>query len=178
VLLEGRSDVAAVRALAGARGLAEEADGFRLVDMGGVTNIQRELAGLRGGRVLGMCDAGEVRFVVQALRSRHDDVRDVGDLAAHGFVVCDRDLEDELIRGLGPPVVAGLLDGLGLADRFALFQRQPAWQDRPLHEQLHRFCGVASGRKSLLAGAMAAALDVATPPAPLAWLVEQLATQR
>ena len=51
-----------------------------------------------------------------------------------------------------------------IRDRLGALQRQLAWQDRPLVEQLHRFCGVASGRKELLGGALAEALDLDAVP--------------
>ncbi len=177
-LLEGASDVAAVRVLTEARGLVEGRDGFRLVDMEGVTNIRRHLATLtnggRGHRVIGMCDVGEVRFVATALEAARPEMGAAGDLAAHGFYVCDRDLEDELIRGVGTSTTVRLLEDLGLGGRFATFQRQPGWSDRPMHEQLRRFCGTASGRKSLLAGALAAALTPGRVPRPLAGPVAEI----
>ena len=52
-------------------------------------------------------DAPEERFVVRALRREGYDVADRLDLAGLGFVVCDRDLEDELIRALDQPVQRG-----------------------------------------------------------------------
>jgi len=182
VLLEGPSDVAAVRAVAAAYGLTDGVHRYRLVDMGGVTNIRRQLAAFRTAstpvRVIGMCDAGEVRVFARALRVNGDGLHHVADLAEHGFYVCDADLEDELIRAMGPERVVGVLDRLGLGGRLATFQRQPAWRDRPLHEQLHRFAGVASGRKALLAGALAAGLAPGEVPAPLRRLVERMANGR
>src|SRR4051812_34739516 len=151
VLLEGRSDVAAVRAVAATFGLP--ASSYRLVDMGGVTNIRRHLASVRDGRVLGMCDAGEASVVARALGL------DEAELAGCGFSVCDADLEDELIRACGPDRVLDVLDRLSLRARFASFRNQPAWRGRPLPDQLRRFAGTTSGRKSLLAGALARALE-------------------
>lgn len=167
VLLEGRSDVAAVRALLAPRDL-DRAE-VRLVDLGGVTNVRRGLAQLLGEPtpppVLGMCDAGEAP-VFRAAFAEH------GGSQGTAFTVCHRDLEDELVRALGADTVLGLLDELGLARRFDGLRRQLAWREQPLHEQLHRFAGVASGRKELLAGAMAAALTPAQVPRPLADLVD------
>ena len=174
VLLEGASDVAALRALL-PRGAAYSA--VELVDMRGVTNVRRHLEDLPGAtgvtRVLGMCDAGEQGFFVQALAGLGVDVRGET-MSAFGFHVCHADLEDELIRALGPERAASELAGLGLTSRFAQFRQQPAWRDRPLDEQLRRFAGVASGRKALLAEALAAALPAEAVPAPLADLLAQL----
>ncbi|MGY1745030.1 hypothetical protein [Blastococcus sp. SYSU D00695] len=163
VLLEGRSDVAAVRAVAATAGLT---GGHRLVDMGGVTGVHRALRALRAEpgavRVLGMCDAGEAAVVVRALGAR-----DVADLAAHGFAVCRADLEEELVRALGTDRLLAVLDRLGLAHRLAVLQDQPAWRGRPLADQLHRFAGTTAGRKELLAGALAAELTADEFPGPL-----------
>lgn len=179
VLLEGPSDVAAVRAVAAARGLSEESHRYRLVDMGGATNIRRHLEAARRDpapvRVVGMCDAAEAVFFARALAKGHKGTDHPAVLAERGFQVCDADLEDELIRSLGPERVVRVLARLGLAQRLAGFQGQPQWRGRPLSTQLHRFAGVASGRKTLLAGALAAALPPDDVPAPLAQLVASLA---
>jgi hypothetical protein len=179
VLLEGPSDVAAVRAVAAAYGVTDGVHRYQLVDMGGVTNFRRHLVALRTAsepvRVLGMCDADEAQFLVRALQVEGDGLRHAADLAGHGFYVCDGDLEDELIRALGPDRVVSVLGRLGLRARLATFQRQPAWRDRPLHEQLHRFAGVAAGRKTLLASALAECLAPGEAPAPLRRLVAEIA---
>ncbi|MEO7446887.1 MAG: TOPRIM nucleotidyl transferase/hydrolase domain-containing protein [Humibacillus sp.] len=178
VLLEGLSDVAAVRAVASTLGLDLDASEVRLVDMGGATNVRRHLRAAadqeRSPRVIGMCDVKEGGFVVRALRDLLCDVRSAADLPRWGFQLCDRDLEDELLRALTPSQVSAVLSGLGLTDRFAAFRRQPAWSGRDLHEQLHRFSGVASGRKELMAQALAGALDVTRLPPPIAALVGSL----
>jgi hypothetical protein len=179
VLLEGPSDVAAVRAVAAANGVTGGVHRYRLIDMGGVTNIRRHLEAIRTAsmpvRVMGMCDAGEAKFFVRALQAMGDGLHSESELAPHGFSVCEADLEDELIRALGPERVVSALYRLGLRETLATFQRQPAWRDRPLHEQLHRFAGVASGRKTLLAGVFAEALAPDEAPAPLRRLVAGMA---
>lgn len=180
VLLEGQSDVAAVRALLLRRPVEVPEDRLTLVDMAGVTNIRRHLAeltadhapdGRHPGRVLGMCDAAEAAFFARALTSIGHPVRSTPDMAALGFHVCDRDLEEELIRALGPDRVVDVLEELGLLDRFATFCRQPTWSGRPVTDQLHRFAGTTSGRKVLVAQSLASAMDADQVPAPLAALV-------
>jgi hypothetical protein len=179
VLLEGPSDVAAVRAVTATCGVTDSLNRYQLVDMGGVTNIRRHLAAFRTAsmpvRVIGMCDAGEARFFARALQLNGEGRDHEADLAEHGFYVCVADLEDELIRAMGPERVVGVLGRLGLGGRLETFQRQPAWRDRPLHEQLHRFAGVASGRKTLLARALAEGLAPDEVPAPLRRLVGRMA---
>lgn len=179
VLVEGESDMAALRTVCWHAGLDPDHDGFRLVSMGGVTNVGRYLRELREQtppvRVLGLCDAGEAGFVVRALQRAGLDVEGQDDLERHGFAVCDRDLEDELIRALGPDEVLVALDDLALLGSFRTLQQQPDWRDRDVTEQLHRFAGVASGRKALLAEHLARRLTLQTTPAPLAALVAELA---
>lgn len=177
VLLEGVSDVAAVTRVAATRGVS--LDGVQLVDLAGVTNVQRQLIELHRTTtdldILGLCDAPEVRFVEHALRTVGHHIGDASDLAPYGFFVCNADLEEELIRALGTEQSMHVIERLGLGTKFATLRQQPAWQRRPLADQLHRFCGVASGRKELLAGALAAALQPQRIPAPLAQLVDRIA---
>lgn len=178
MLLEGLSDVAALRAVAPTLGLDVDAMPVQLIDMGGVTNVRRHLRDaaerVPRPRVLGMCDAGEAGFVVRTLRDLGCNIRSAEALPQWGFQVCDRDLEDELLRALRPAEVDVVLAGLGLTGKFAAFTRQPAWAGRDLHEQLHRFTGVASGRKELMAQGLAAALPEDRVPSPLANLVASL----
>lgn len=161
-----------------ARGLDETDTRLELVDMGGATNVRRHLDDLlrrsEPPRVLGMCDAGEARFFQAALTAHGLAVPDSRAMGAVGFHVCDRDLEDELIRALGADQVLAVLDELELGDRFAALQQQPAWRGRSLHAQLRRFAGVASGRKALLGAALAAALSAGQVPGPLATLLDQI----
>jgi hypothetical protein len=176
ILVEGPSDVASLRALAASRGLDQDQHGFELVSMGGVTNIRDHLRRLaaetRQVRTAGLCDAPEEHFVARALRARGLAVESRQDLERLGFFVCNRDLEDEVIRALGVDAVEEALADLRLLGRFRTFQRQPEWRDRPPDDQLRRFAGVASGRKVLLGERLAGLLTPATTPRPLASLME------
>jgi hypothetical protein len=173
VLVEGASDAAAVRVLCDARGL--DAHDVDVREMGGITNVGHHLRALPDGvSVLGLYDAPEERFVVRALRAEGYDVTDAADLATLGFRVCTRDLEEELIRALGPPHVERVLAELGELERFRAFQRQPQWRGRDVGEQLHRFAGTTSGRKLLLARRLAQELAPGTSPPPLASLVDAI----
>jgi hypothetical protein len=179
VLVEGPSDVASLRTLAAARGLDEERHDFELVSMGGVTNVRHHLTRLSAAapevRVAGLCDAPEERYVAGALRAQGVVVETRADLEREGFFVCERDLEEEVIRALGPESVEVALADLRLLDRFRTFQRQPEWRDQPLADQLRRFAGVASGRKVLLAEELAGLLTPANTPHPLARLLHLIA---
>jgi hypothetical protein len=177
VLVEGRSDVAVVRVLLDRRP-PEELVGVEVVSMEGVTNIERHLSRLEAtapaADVTGLCDVAEAGFLVRALQRRGHAVSGPADLPRHGFFVCDVDLEDELIRAVGPQAVADALADLGDEGRFVTFRQQPEWRDRPLHDQLRRFAGSRSGRKELLAGALAARLDPTNLPTPLRGIVDRV----
>jgi len=158
VLVEGASDAAVVELLADGTG-----PGLEVVAMGGVTNAAAHVRRLRTRMpipsVLGLCDAGERRFL-ERLQPPLDAV-----------FVCDRDLESELIRAVGPDVALEVVAGLGDLERFRTFQGQPEWRDRTVDDQLHRFAGTRSGRKALLARGLAERLPPGRVPAPLADLV-------
>lgn len=161
MLVEGASDAAALTALARTWGV-----GLDLVVMDGVTNVRRHAARLRAAGdpvLLGVCDAGEQRFL------------DRVDPALAEVFVCDRDLEDELIRGVGTDGALSVLDELDELGRFRTFQGQPEWRGRPVADQLRRFAGTRSGRKAVLAGALATRLGPADTPAVLARLLRRAA---
>lgn len=175
VLVEGASDRAALDVLARRRHLGA---GIEIRAMGGATNVRRHLGELLSDavprHVLGLTDEAEAPFFVRALASAGVPISTVDDLAAYGFHTCRRDLEDELIRALGTDRVRAVLDGLDLGLSFDRFCRQQAWQGRPTHEQLHRFAGTVSGRKSVFAEGLAAALDDSEVPEPLRHLLDDV----
>jgi hypothetical protein len=183
VLVEGESDRVALTTLARLRGRDLAAEGVEVVAMGGATNVHRFLGRYAGTgervRVAGLCDLGERRFFARAVLrhglAAHDTVRHpVGrraaealDLAPYGFFVCDRDLEDELIRCLGADRVLAVVADEGEAGALTTFRQQPAQRPRPVEAQLHRFLGTHSGRKAQYARALVEALPAGTAPAPL-----------
>lgn len=176
VLLEGPSDVAAVRALMESGGI--DPAPVELVSLQGITNVGRVLKEIRQVvgdiDVVGLCDAAESRFPVQALADDGLPARDATDLPVYGWFVCEADLEDELIRALGPQQALQALEGAGLGGRFEALRIQGAWADRPLAEQLHRFCGAAAGRKELAAAVLARALPKDAVPEPLSMLLDRI----
>ncbi len=176
VLVEGDSDVAAVEAAA--RVLGTDLRGVRLVSMGGVTNLPRFLAAAQQDEVevRGLCDGAEAGYVARSLRHAGYDAAGTPDsaLPACGFWICERDLEDELVRAAGAPLVLDVLAATGLARSFETMTHQPAWRDRPFTDQVRRFAGAGSGRKALLARAIAGALAADRQPAPLVGLLDSL----
>jgi hypothetical protein len=88
-------------------------------------------------------------------------------LAALGFHACVRDLEDELIRALGPQAVLEVVEAEGERARFESLAQQPDHRDEPLTDQLHRFLGTRSGRKIYYPPRLVDALPPGREPACL-----------
>lgn len=172
VLVEGVSDRVALETLAARSGLAPDANGVMIVSIGGATTIGYYLselgpAGL-GIELAGMCDIGEEAYFRRSLdRAGLDGAHD-------GFVMCDIDLEDELIRALGPAAVEGVIEHAGQLASFRAFQKQPAQRDRGHVAQLRRFLGTHSGRKEQYARLLVEALDLEHVPRPLDALLNRL----
>jgi hypothetical protein len=112
--------------------------------------------------------------VIRALRDHGVPANGTSDLARHGFHVCQADLEDELLRALGVDSAVEVLDKLGMRRGFKQFGQQLVWRGRDRHEQLHRFAGIASGRKERVAKAWTEALPAGRVPAPLQALVQDV----
>lgn len=172
VLVEGVSDQSAVEALAETRGRDLAAEGVCVVPMGGAMGVARYLRALgpRGlaVEVRGLYDEAEEAFFRRGLEQAgfgDDLTRPV--MESLGFYVCVADLEDELIRALGPDGVERVLAAEKDLDKFRLFQNQPAQRGRPVDRQLRRFMGTTSGRKAHYGRALVLALDPAGVPHPL-----------
>ncbi len=172
ILVEGSSDHAALEALAERQGRHLEAEGIRIVGMGGATNLRRFIEDLGpGGKGLllaGLCDAGEEPLFARGLEAAGmGQVRSRPELERLGFFVCERDLEDELIRALGVARVEAVIEAAGELRSLRLLQAQPAQRDRPVEAHLRRFLGSQSGRKTLYARRMVEALGLDEVPRPL-----------
>ena len=170
VLVEGLSDRVALEVLAERRGRDLDAEGIVIVPTGGATAIGSFAACFagRGLHVGGLYDAGEQGAVARALaRAGVGAATERAQLERLGFFACVDDLEDELIRVLGPAAVEAVIDRQGDLVSFRRLQRQPAQRDRPITAQLHRFLGTRSGRKWQYAALLTAALDLTAVPQPL-----------
>jgi hypothetical protein len=169
VLVEGLSDQRAVEALAGRRGRNLAAEGVSVVPMGGAQAIGRYLDrfgpdGLNV-RLAGLCDAGEepdFRRGLERAGLGSDLTRE--DMERLGFYVCVEDLEDELVRAVGPEDVEQVIAAEGELRAFRTFQRQLAKRDLPYEEQLWRFMW---NRKQRYAALLVEAVDLARVPRPL-----------
>ncbi|MER7931958.1 MULTISPECIES: TOPRIM nucleotidyl transferase/hydrolase domain-containing protein [unclassified Streptomyces] len=170
VLLEGPSDVAAVGALAARRGRDPAAEGVCVLSMGGAMNAGRYARLLGppglGLRLAGLCDEREWPYYARGLER--------AGAGPHGFFVCAADLEDELIRALGPPRVAELIRAEGDERALRTFLNQPAQQGRSPRQQLRRFLGTKKGRKIHYGRVLVEALDPGRVPAPLDGLLDAL----
>lgn len=149
ILVEGASDRVALETLAPRLGV----EGLAVVSIGGAHAIGRHVDRFEDALVVGLCDAGEAPIFRRALE--------------HVFV-CDADLEDELIRALGPARVEEILAANGDLASFRTLQKQAVWRDRPVRDQLRRFMGSGARRKIRYAALLAEALDLESVPTPLA----------
>ena len=171
ILVEGISDRRAIEALAARRGRVLTADGISVVAMDGVGNIRRFLDryGPHGSDVVlaGLYDAAEEGDVRRGLEGAgFGSVASRGELERLGFFACIEDLEDELIRGVGPDRVIEIVEERGELGPFRTLQKQPEWRGRPLDQQLRRFLG-NSNRKIDYAPLLVDALDLSRAPRPL-----------
>jgi hypothetical protein len=154
IFVEGQSDRVALETLAARRGRDLAAEGVEVVPIGGAQAIRAARARLDPATAArGLCDAGEQRHFRRVL----------GD----AVFVCEADLEDELIRALGPATVEAVIVEQRELRPFRTFQNQPAQRGRPVEAQLRRFLGTHSGRKEQYARALVEALDLDRVPGPL-----------
>ena len=123
VLVEGITDRLALEAVAARLGLSLH--GIEIVPIGGAQAVRRAFAKFEGKRVVGLCDAGEERWFRRVL----------GDAT----YVCEKDLEDELIRALGVDRVQAVISAQGELGTFRSFQNQVFWRGRPVERQLRRW---------------------------------------
>jgi len=172
VLVEGLSDRVAVEALALRHGRDLAAEGVSVVPIGGAQAIRRalDLYGPPGLDLVlaGLCDVGEERSYRRGLERAGpgSDLTREG-MERLGFYVCEADLEDELIRALGPDAVEHVVETRGDIAPFRTLQKQPEWRGRPLHDQLRRFFGSGGRRKIRYARFLVEALELDRVPRPL-----------
>jgi len=178
VLVEGRSDAAALDVLATRSGRNFDAERIAVIPIGGATAVRRFLEpfGPTGLdlRIAGLVDAGEWRFFRQAIQDDKHPELTPDELEQLGFFICDPDLEHELVRAIGTDRVLEVIADEGHAKALAMFRNQPAQRERPLDQQLYRFMATMSGRKSRYASALATALDLERMPRPLQRLLQYL----
>lgn len=174
ILVEGISDQIAVETLAEVRGRNLAAEGVAVVPIGGIHALAKFLSRFGGVRVAGLLDAGEEAHVRRVLeRAGRGPVASRESLERQGFLVCDRDLEDELIRAAGREAIEAILAEEGDLGPFRTLQAQAAWRDAAFGDQVRRFLGSGAGRKLRYARRLALALDGPRVPRPLAVLLDR-----
>ena len=178
VLVEGESDAAAVRALAGLIGCDLGLHDIQVVPAAGVTNFSRVLADFvrlhPDADFCGMYDFADERHVRRALASAQVPITAHESLESFGFFACVADLEDELIRAVGPEAVERVIEAQAELNSFRRFQAMPQHRGTPVHHQLHRFLGTRATRKIRCAQRLVEALEPARLPHPLAQLANRL----
>ena len=172
VLVEGISDQIALETLAARRGRNLDAEGVLIVPIGGAQAAGRFLTrfGPQGSdtKMAGLCDVGEEEVFRRSLeRAGFGSRLTRADMERLGFHVCVVDLEDELIRALGPAAVEAVVESEGDLGSFRTFQKQPAWREQRIEGQLRRFLGSADRRKIRYARLLVDALDLDQVPRPL-----------
>lgn len=169
MLVEGESDRRAVLSLAGLLAHDLAARGVEVVAMGGVTNLRsfalRYGPRGRGIPLAGLYDAPQEDVVRRGLAA--------AGLPPRGFFGCTADLEDELIRALGAPVVERLVDGAGERRSLELLAAMPAQRSWTREQVLRRFLGSKAGRKARYAALLTGALDPDRVPAPLTGVLDR-----
>lgn len=178
VLVEGISDQIAVETLASLQARDLAAEGVVVVPIGGAQSVSKFLARFgpagAGLRVSGLCDAAEERhFCHQLTRAGYAPPDTRSDLEREGFFVCDRDLEDELIRAVGPDAIEAILTAEGDLASFRTLQKQAAWRDAGFVDQIRRFLGAGARRKLRYASLFVLALDLDRQPQPLRSLLSR-----
>jgi hypothetical protein len=153
VLVEGITDRIALQAVAAKLGRDLAAEGVDVVPIGGAQAIRRAAAQHEGERVVGLCDAQEERWFRRVLGA--------------ATYVCVEDIEDELIRALGPVGVEEVISAQGDLETFRNFQNQLAWRGRPLDRQLHRWLRAANRRNTRYPPLLVGALEPGRIPQPL-----------
>ncbi|WP_151523396.1 ATP-dependent endonuclease [Serinicoccus kebangsaanensis] len=158
LLVEGRSDAAALRAAAVTTGT--DLSGTTILVLDGATNVARAAATIPSSAPVGaLVDVAEQPMVRRRLT-------ETGRPEAPLFVCVD-DLEDELIRALGAEQALAVVTQEEDLRAFRSLQHQAAWRDEPVERQLRRFLGSGSGRKSRYAASLAAATPVDRTAGPL-----------
>ena len=172
IVVEGISDRVALEAVAARQGRVLADEGVAVVPIGGAHALRSFLVGLGSRRnqlqLAGLCDAGE-ELVFRTALERAGFGADLTrlDMERLGFYVCEVDLEDELIRALGPAAVETILAAHDDLGAFRTFQKEPAWRGQRIEAQLRRFMGSADRRKIRYARLLSEALDPQQVPRPL-----------
>jgi predicted ATP-dependent endonuclease of OLD family len=176
ILVEGDSDVLAVQAMARRLGRDLDREGIAVVNLGGGGGLEAHLERLvpTGVEVVGLCDLDhERRWARKLEKAGLGSELDRAAMEALGFYVCDRDLEDELVRALGVDAVERLIAEQGDLRSFQTLTKQPYHRDGERLEQLRRFLTSKSSRHMRYIPLLVEALEPGTEPRPLRQVLER-----
>jgi OLD-like protein len=176
VLVEGVTDELALILAARRSGRDLTAEGVSVVPINGAHAIGRFLRRLAAedpeARLAGLYDEGEEEVIQAALeRAGYGPRLDRGRLEEVGFFACVADLEDELIRAAGEPILSTLIELEGDAQPWHTFRKQRAWNGRPMDQQFRRFIRSVSERNSRYIRAIVETIDPSRLPRPLRLLL-------
>ncbi len=172
ILAEGISDQIAIETLALRRGRDLEFEGVVVLPIGGaqaITRFARQL-GPAGQQLIlaGIYDADAAETIRRGLaRAGIGSPQTPGDLASLGFYMCVKDLEDELIRAVGPANLVEIIESQGELGSFRTMQNQPEWRGKPISGQLHRFLRSKARRNLRYARLLVEAAESSRIPRPL-----------
>lgn len=177
VMVEGVSDKLALMLAARRLGRELAAEGVYVVPINGAHGISRFLRRLAveepRANLAGLYDEGEQEVIRAALeRAGYGSNLDRSGLERIGFFACSADLEDELIRAAGEPILSRLIELEGDARPWHAFRKQPAWQGRPVDQQFRRFIRSVSDRNSRYIRAIVETIDPSKLPRPLRLLLD------
>jgi putative ATP-dependent endonuclease of the OLD family len=143
VLVEGYSDRLALLTLARRKERDLDAEGTTVLSLEGGSGVGAfiSLLGPNGLRlaVSGFCDSDKESKWIGALAAAGAKVTNRVELNALGFFVCERDLEDELVKALGVSSAQSLIAKEGEAKAFQKFVTQPAYASMTTEDQLRKF---------------------------------------
>jgi len=169
VLVEGISDAIAVEVIASRCGRSFAAEEVTVVPMGGATNVGRfvSLFKRHGVKIAGLYDIGARDHVRRTLEAEGYGRA----LESLGFFACVVDLEDELLRSIGPAEAERVIERHGHTSSFRKMRQEPHYRDRSKAEQIHRFVGRSRYRYARL---LAEAVDMGGVPAPVQNLLDYI----
>jgi hypothetical protein len=172
VLVEGISDQIAVETLAGRQGRDLAAEGVVIVPIGGAHAMRRYLVRFGpegvGLTIVGMCDSAEEHVVRRGLAAAgFGSPQSRIEMEQLGFFVCDKDLEDELIRASGRSAIQALLDSQGDLGSFQTLRQQPAWRQEGFEAQMRRWLSAGARRKLRYARLLVLSAPLDRMPRPL-----------
>jgi len=176
ILVEGPSDKLALQAAAEKLSKDLDSRGASIIELDGANTLATflKLVGKTGFDlpIYALCDADKESLWRSTLQSAgYGTLETRADLEAFGFLVADRDLEDELIRALGVARVKAAITNEGDDSAWATFQKQGTQRGLPELEQLRNFIQVRTARKVQYAPVLVDLLQLHEVPNCLARII-------